>query len=323
MRRSVRDFGSAMPPPIPIPADVRRWLNGVFAGCNERAATTMTQVPTIHEVPLDMTFIQHFVGVRSPRRFPSGWTVEIGTHYLGGGRHYGEWGDWPRRWEIADIGILVVFRQEGKVLRSKVALLQSKRLYPNEQELDEDTPFDYAVGFRRLFYSDDDWAAVTDPRRFTFTEHTRYRALMTAVPQYNAIASYEDQLNIPIYYLLYNPRQIPSTAVVPVTEEQSTIGRCDVGCRVLPARQLRDVLATQPDGHSPAYGELRTSLGVPFLADIHPGGWRLEHFVTDLLLECETGYVAGSRSDGGLNYIFNRRTGPIAAALAITLDAPA
>ncbi|MDQ4104908.1 MAG: hypothetical protein M3186_14785 [Actinomycetota bacterium] len=228
-----------------------------------------------------------------------------------------------RRWEIADIGLLVVFRQEGKVLRSKVALLQSKRLYPNEQELDEDTPIDYIIGFGRLFHSDDDWKAVTEPRRFTFNEHSRYKALMIGVPQYNAIASYEDQRNIPIYYLLYNPRQIPSTAIVPLTAEQDTTGPCEVGCRIIPARQLRRALATQPDGHSPAYGELRASLGAPFLADLHPTGWRLEHFVTDLLLECETGYIADSRSDGGLNYIFNRRSGPIAAALAITLDAPA
>jgi len=29
--------------------------------------------------------------------------------------------------------------------------LQSKRLYPDEQEWDEDSPLDYMVGFRRIF----------------------------------------------------------------------------------------------------------------------------------------------------------------------------
>ena len=48
----------------------------------------------------------------------------------------------------------------------------------------------------------------------------------------------------------------------------------------------------------------------------------MEHFVVNLLLECETGYIANSPDDNGLNYVFNRRTGPISAALAITLDAP-
>jgi hypothetical protein len=50
--------------------------------------------------------------------------------------------------------------------------------------------------------------------------------------------------------------------------------------------------------------------------------WRLEHFVVDLLLGCETGYIANSPNDSGLNYIFNRRTAPISAALALTIDAP-
>ncbi len=215
-----------------------------------------------------------------------------------------------------------MFRQGGKVVRTKVALLQSKRLYPDEQDLDEDTPIDYMIGFRRLFHSDDDWDAVTQPRSFAFTEHSRYKALMTGVTQYNAIASYETQRNIPVYYLLYNPRQIPSAAVVPLVGGHEVDGPCEVGCRIIPARQLRNALTGTPDGHSPAYGELRATLGAPFSPDIHPTGWRLEHFVTDLLLECETGYIAESRSDGGLNYIFNRRTGPIAAALAVTLDAP-
>lgn len=311
-----------MAPPIPIPTDVRTWPNSVFAGCNGRIAGTVTQVPNIHEGALDMTFIQHFAGVSIPHRFPSGWTVHISTHYLGGGRHYGEWDAWPRRWEIADIGLLVVYRQSGRVLRSKVALLQSKRLYPDEQEWEEDIPTDYMIGFGRLFDSDDDWAAITQFRTFSFTEGSRYKALVTGVQQYNAIATYERQRNIAVYYLLYNPLQVPSSATVPLTGGQKQQDACEVGCRVVPARQVHAMLVGQPDGRSPAYGQLRDSLGDPFVPAVHPAGWRLEHFVTDLLLDCETGYVAESRSDNGLNYIFNRRTGPITAALAVTLDAP-
>jgi hypothetical protein len=310
-----------MPPPIPIPPDVRDWLHRVFVGCNGRVSQTITQVPTIHEVPLDMTFIQHFLGVSAPRRFQSGWTVEINTHYLGGGRHYAEWDDFPRRWEIADIGLLVIFREAGKVLRSKVALLQSKRLYPDEQEFEEDVPPDYIKGFGRLFPSDDDWAEVIEPRKFEFTLESRYKALLTGNRQYQSIAAYENQRNIPVYYLLYNPSQIPSSAVLPLTGVQAVDTDVQVGCRVVPANQLRTALSSRPAGHSPTYSEIISSLGTPFGPD-HPAGWRLEHFVVALLLECETGYIAESREDSGLNYIFYRRTGPISAALAITLDAP-
>lgn len=312
-----------MAPPIPIPTDVREWLRDVFGGCNSSVATTISRMPTIHEVPLDMAFIRHFLDVSAPRRFPSGWTVEISTHYLGGGRHFAEFEDWPRRWEIADIGLLVVFREGGRLLRSKVALLQSKRLYPDEQEFDEDSPLDYMTGFGRLFRGDDEWAAITEPRRFGFTPDSRYKALLTGVTQYRNIASFESQCDVPVYYLLYNPLQIPSSTTLPLTGGASVSGVCEVGCRVVPARRLRAALAQRPDGHSPGYGELRSSLGDPFAADVHPAGWRLEHFVVDLVLECEAGYVANDRKDDGLYYVFNRRTGPIAAALAVTLDAPA
>lgn len=175
-------------PPVPIPTDVQTWLRGTFRSCNERVSSVMTRVPTTHETALDMAFIEHFTSMAAPVQFPSGWMVEVSTHFLGGGRHFGDWPELPRRWEIADIGFLVLFRQNGKLIRSKVALLQSKRLYPDELEWDEDNPLDYAIGFGRLFRPDDDWATVVAPHHFTFTEHSRYKALMTGVQQYKAIA---------------------------------------------------------------------------------------------------------------------------------------
>lgn len=60
----------------------------------------------------------------------------------------------------------------------------------------------------------------------------------------------------------------------------------------------------------------------PFTAAQSQAGWRLEESVVHPLLECETGYIADGPNDNGLNYIFNRRSGPISAALAVTLDAP-
>ena len=311
-----------MTPPVPIPSDVQGWLRQTFRSCNERVSAVVNRVPTTHETSLDMAFIEHFASMAAPVRFPSGWVVEISTHFLGGGRHFGDWPGLPRRWEIADIGFLVLFRQGGRLIRSKVALLQSKRLYPDEQDWDEDSPLDYMTGFGRLFKPDDDWGSVIAPRRFGFTSESCYKALMTGVPQYAAIAQYETQRSIPVYYLLYHPWQIPHAVVLPLTANYQVTGTCDVGCRVVPASQLRAALAGRPDGHSPAYGELRRSLAEPFTLEQHHAGWRLEHFVVDLVLECEAGYIASSPDDGGLNYIFNRRTGPISAALALTIDAP-
>jgi hypothetical protein len=311
-----------MAPPIPIPADVREWLSQTFGACNERVSRLITDVPTTHETPLDMTFIQHFLAVSAPHVFRSGWTVDISTHYLGGGRHWADWPDWPRKWEIADIGFLVQYRQAGKLIRSKVALLQSKRLYADELSLDEDVPYDYMVGFGRLFRDDEPWSDVIEPRRFGFSEQSRYQALITRTGQYSAIRDYEDTRKVPVYYMLYNPTTIPTSTVVPIAPGASSSGSLEVGCRIVPAAQLRGVMASAADGSTPSYGDLTARLPAPFDQERHRAGWRLEDFVVDLLLECEVGYIANSPSDGGLNYIFNRRTGPISAALALTLDAP-
>lgn len=200
-----------------------------------------------------------------------------------------------------------LFRQAGKLIRSKVALLQSKRLYPDELEWDEETPLNYMRGFGRLFQPDEDWADVTAPRQFNFSEHSRYKALVTGLGQYKAITEYEKRNSIPVYYLLYNPTRIPSTVVLPISPQVRTSHACEVGCRVVPASQLRAAIAGKPEGSSPAYRDLTTSLPAPFDNQAHCSGWRLEHFVVNLLLECDVGYIANSPSDGGLNYIFNRR----------------
>lgn len=308
-----------MGPPVPFPPDVHAWLLNTFRTCNERVSSVLTRVPTTYETTLDMTFIEHFATISAPVQFPSRWTVQISTHFLGGGRHFGP--DGPR-WEIADIGFLVLFRQGGKLIRSKVALLQSKRLYPDEIEWEEDNPVDYWYGFGRLYQPDEDWAAVTAPRSFSFTPQSRYKALVTGVQQYEAIAQYEQRRNVPVYYMLYHPWRVPHTMTYPLTAERTVGGSCDVGCRVVPAQDLRAAMRNKAAGQSPAYDELRRTLGGTFAAPENQGGWRLEHFVVDLLLDCQAGYLADSSNDGGLNYIFNRRSGPISAALAVTIDAP-
>src|SRR5215471_11372608 len=43
------NLGVGMPPPFPIPHDVRQWLTDTFRGCNEEVANILTSVPTTHE----------------------------------------------------------------------------------------------------------------------------------------------------------------------------------------------------------------------------------------------------------------------------------
>ena len=59
------------------------------------------------------------------------------------------------RWEVADFGILVVFRYKGEVWLSKVTLLQSKRLFSREFDGVESNPLDVDLGFNFLFMNND------------------------------------------------------------------------------------------------------------------------------------------------------------------------
>ncbi len=298
-----------------LPQDVKDWIRYVFASCNHRTSRKMARIPTVHETSLDLTFIEHFSQFASPVRLPSAWTIRLDTHYLGGGRHFGQW-------EIADIGLLVLFRRGGQLIRSKIGLLQSKRLYPVEQHFNEDQPLDYFRGIGRLLEEDPTFAKVVEPRRFSFTEASIYRGLQVADNQYRAISDYEKKFSIPVHYLFYNPLTIPFSSIIPIVEPSELPADCEVGSRVVPASVLREGLKGKSTGYCPAFSDLTSLLPVPFGRTSHQAGWRFGDFVTDLLIDCKEGYVATRRDDPGLDLVFNRRTGPISAAMSITFDAP-
>ena len=219
-------------PPFAIPADIILWIRTVFAEMNQRASAKLSRIPNIHETSLDMTLIEQLSHYAAPVRFPSDWLLRLDTHYLGGPRYWG-------RWEIADIGILVAFRRGGIVQQTKVALLQSKRLYPEEVEAPaEDHPVDYEVGFARLLETEQEFRSVTKNRKFTFTRNSRYRAFDYHGEQYDAILKYMTDTAIPVHYLFHNPLTLPSTAVLPVIakEEELDAHSCEVGCRVVRAQ---------------------------------------------------------------------------------------
>jgi hypothetical protein len=301
--------------PISLPGDVIEWLTTVFRGCNDSITRKQALIPTARESDLAFALIAHLAAIAVPMRLPSEWMVRLDTHYLGGGRHWGSW-------EIADIGIIVMFRRAGRLVRSKVALLQAKRLYPIEQDFEEDKPIDYRRGFSRLFEEDEEWLAVTGSRTFTFRRTSRYKALVIGDTQYRAIDEYEKQHAIPIYYMLYNPPRLPYAVDLPLVGTRPHYRLNRIGTRVIPATVLRRTLKKHADGYAPCYGDIAYALPEPFDHADHTAGWRLEHFVARLLVHCQEGYRAQKRDDEGLGAVFNERSGPISAAIGITFDAP-
>ncbi|HEY4100347.1 MAG TPA: hypothetical protein VGM20_05680 [Gemmatimonadales bacterium] len=274
----------------------------------------MAHIPTLHETHFDLSLVEHFSNVAAPTVLPSQWVVRMDIHYLGGMHHWGSW-------EIADIGILFLLRRGGKVRKGKIALLQSKRLYPIEQDFEEDRPIDYQVGFGRLWQSDLSFAKSTEARTFSFSTSARYKALTIDDEQYRAIREYERTHQIPVHYMLYHPTRIPLSQSFPLSPRPYRRRRNDVGVRVVPAAALRDSLASREKGYSPSYGDLLYLLRSPFDEEQHSAGWRLETFV-DELVSCRQGYVTTSPNDDGVRRVFSERGAPISAAIALTVDQP-
>jgi hypothetical protein len=296
-----------------IPESIREFVRQVFRDCNLKVSNKLSKHPMTWETSLDFTFIEHLSNYAAPLKVEKNWIVRFDTHYLGGMRHWANW-------EIADIGILIIFRKNGKTVKSKISLLQSKRLYANELLTEqEDNEQNYIRGFGRLYEKDELYKDIIKPRTVNFTEASKYSAISVKDEQWEAIKEYEKETTIPVHYLFYNPCRVPHSIEMPLTADINYTS-FSVGARVLPADILFKKYDSENKGYSPNYGELKYTLDVPFNEVANEGGWRLEDFIADQLITCKEGYIVKDEEDINLFRVFNRRSGPIASAFSITFD---
>jgi hypothetical protein len=300
---------------IQVPVDVTKWLRSVFASCNRRVSEKLSNAPNVPEPSLDLTFIEHLSQFASPITFGSKWTVRLDTHYLGGLRHF-------QNWEIADIGLLLFFRRGGKVIRSKVALLQSKRLYPNGESVKEEIAVDYEIGFARLADPEDVHVSLNLTHRYRFDGTSRYGALIAGDDQFKAIAEYTKKYGLSIYYLFYNPWCLPFIQNIPLKAYGQPKGECELGARVVPFRLVESLLKRKKAGHKPAISELKGLIRASGVIKDVSQGWRMEDFVADLLLQCVEGHRFQNIEEERIQNLFYRRNGPISAAIAISIELP-
>ena len=290
-----------------IPSDVIDWIRNVFFECNSRISRKICLVPQCPEPSLDMTFIEHLTRYSAPHKLESGWTIRLDTHFLGGLRHFNG------RWEIADIGLLVHFRHDGKTVKSKAAALQSKRLYPKGQQVIEDHAIDYQIGFGRLDDPEDARLPLYHVTKFQFDRESRYGALEAHSKQYKAIDGYRKSSDVPIYYQFYNPVSLPYSQSVPLISDDIH-GELELGTRIVTVDEIHSILKKRAKNYSPS------------IADLSNGermfGWALEYFVADLLIQCKEGYIYEELHDENIVNLFNRRTGAIAAAIAVVIEPP-
>jgi hypothetical protein len=300
---------------VDIPAEIVDWFRSVFAGANRRLSEKLLNVPAMPEPHLDTTLIEHLSGYAAPHRFASDWVVRLDTHYIGGLRHY------FGRWEVADIGVLIFFQQGGRLVRRKVALLQSKRLYPSTGEVEVLEAYDYMIGMARLGDRDKNSPSLLASRRFRFNETCRYGALVSGDEQHKAMAGHFAEHGMPIYYLLYNPPEAPLTVELPL--KAYTVQDADpaLGARVIPAPLVFTMLDDKGIGYRPMLNDTKDLL-TGHASGGDPFGWRLEHFMADLLLSCREGRRYSDSERPALDALFYRRSGPIAATIAVTVEVP-
>lgn len=236
--------------PLPtFPPEVHRYVSKVFTDANRRLCEKIAHVPNCSELSLDMTLVEHLSQYSGPQVVAPGWAVRIDVHYLGGMRHfYG--------WEIADIGLLLFAKKAGAVISKKVALLQSKRLYPNQQGIIEETEGDYQIGFGRLLPGSSLMPSIARPHTFNFNDQSVYKALSVGDQQYKAIESYEAKRQIPVHYLFYNPSSIPASYHFPITRLRKREAKGNGGARVASSTQLRATLIGKVSGKSPTFGAI-------------------------------------------------------------------
>ncbi|QNA83793.1 hypothetical protein G4G27_07185 [Sphingomonas sp. So64.6b] len=289
-----------------IPKDAIRWVRSVFAEANRKATERLINVPNIRETSLDDGLIEAITPLSAPRLLPSGAVVELQVHNIGGLRRVG-------KWETADIAILVFIYDHNQLVAQKIGLLQSKRLYPLNGDVDDADPLGFAYGMNAFLHRQPGSPLGILRRKFEFDESSVYGALHAGDKQVEVIDDFNKQFGEAIYYLFYNPPDLPSTMHYPATELR-TVTEPPLGCRVFTADEVHAVLDTLDNGHNPSIGELQTEAEL--------SNWRLETWVADLLLACKVGQQFDETREELVSRLIERRSGPIGAAIAVSIALP-
>ena len=292
------------------------WFRSVFAEANRRVCERLVNLPNIRETSLDDGLIEALILDSAPTLLPSGAIVRMDTHNIGGLRRIGRphW-DFPfgRRWETADIAVLVFIYRHETLIAKKVGLLQSKRLYPDNNDVEDEDELGFLQGMNAFIQRESSQAAGALHRTFGFNENCLYGAIHSGSEQIASIEDLNNDFGKAIYYLLYNPHEIPFSVSYPL-RERIRVHQPAIGCRVVDADQVHGALSNLNEGESPTFAMIKRA-GMA-------SDWPLETWASDLLLTCRVGQQFDDSRDRDVRYFLERRSGPIGAALAASITIP-
>lgn len=296
---------------LQLPDDVRHFLLRLFSECNNRISSQLSVFPNAHEEALDLLFVSHFAHMQGAIKFGSQWTLRIDAHYIGGGRHY-------RTWEVADLGLMAVFRQNGRIVRSKLVFFQSKKLYASNVQFKEYDPY-CREGMGRLLVTDDEHREFVKPRLLRYSETSRYKALHLRDDQHQAINAFSRRFDVPIQYLLYNPALIPWEIQTPV-EGLPTISENKVGARIISKTLLNEMARRKAARYSPSYKDVRDAFQCVAGQEESHAGWRMEDFICNSFIDGNEGFIDDSPNFEQIVGLLSQKTSPVSSALSITFD---
>ncbi len=262
--------------------------------------------PNLLEDGYDIRAIQELLGHKDVAT-----AMIYDAHFIGGGRHY-------RTWEVADIGLMVMFRRNGKIIRSKLTFLQSKKLFASSLQLRSYDPY-HRHGMGRLLVTDEEHIELVKPRLLKYSEASKYKAFKIGSEQEEAMSEFSTRHNVPLHYLLYNPCLIPWQIQTPV-EGLPEITENKVGCRVIPKALVDEILGDALKNSSPSYRDMKTGFKKAFPETQSDAGWRMENFICDLFMGGPEGVIDDSPNFELMINIMSRKSSPISSALSITFD---
>lgn len=286
-----------------IPDDAIDWFAEALADANAQVTELMTNNPNIRETTLDDALINALHPRTAPVELPSGAIVHIQVHNIGGLRRWGSW-------ETADIACLVRVYDNGKRVGQKIGLLQSKRLFPaNNDVIDEDS-VGFLFGINPWFDPEPAISFGALHRHFEFNSECTYSSLNAGSDQVGAIEAINARLEDAVSYLFYNPDTLPLKVQYPLR----SIKRVEypgIGCRVYSADHVHHVLNGYEEGEAPTF----RGIASPGVGD----ALRLEDWGA-MLLRCHVGKQLETDDNETIHRLIVRRSGPIAAAIYVSIS---
>ena len=259
-----------------IPDDVVTWFRRTLAEANRQVSDLIMNVPNIRETTLDDMLVNALIPDLAPRRLGSGTIVRMDVHNIGGLRRW-------RRWETADIAILVFVYDANNLIAQKIGLLQSKRLYPDNHDVDDEDPVGFLYGMNAFLHAEASTAMDQLFQEYNFDQQCNYAMLMAGSQQVQRVEKHNQQAGEQVFYLFYNPPYLPATISYPRTSKHRSKS-LHLGARVYTATDVHTYLGKLPDGQSPTVGGLEASG--------HSSNWPLQKWAADLLLTCKVGHVS-------------------------------